>query len=138
MARTFHAPYRGGHQPRGFSYKASVAFLALVAVVVIAGIGYVIVHFAGSYNETHTAVCTITSKDTITKVENGNSTTEKRVGTEECGVFTVNDSFFKGSHRSADIYYSLKEGHKYTLTYNGWRNGWTSSFPNITGAVEVK
>jgi hypothetical protein len=109
-----------------------------VAVVVIAGIGYALIRVVGGYSESHTAVCTITTKDTITKVVDGNSETEKRVGTKECGVFTVNDSYLKGKTRSADLYYSLKEGHKYTLTYNGWRNGWTSSFPNITEAVEVK
>lgn len=118
--------------------RLTTILAAVIAIVVVAGLAIVIVSVASSHSEDHTAVCTITSKDTITKVENGNSKTEKRVGTEECGVFTVNDSFFKGSHRSADIYYSLKEGHKYTLTYNGWRNGWTSSFPNITKAEEVK
>lgn len=106
------------------------------AVLVGAGIGIVAV--ISSYQTDHTATCTVTSKDTITKVVDGNSKTEKRVGTEECGVFTVNDSFTKGNLRSADLYYSLKEGHKYTLTYNGWRNGFTSSFPNITKAIEVK
>lgn len=108
-----------------------IAGLAVLALIV--GIPLAI-----SYNAEHTKVCTITSKDTITKVDNGTSTTEKRVGTEECGVFTVNDSLAKGTFRSADLYYSLKEGHKYTLTYNGWRNGFTSTFPNITKAVEVK
>jgi hypothetical protein len=107
-------------------------------IAAVLGILFVIVSLVTSYNAENTKDCTITTKDTITKVENGNSTTEKRVGTEECGVFTVNDSYLKGSLRSADIYYSLKEGHKYTLTYNGWRNGFTSSFPNITKAVEVK
>ena len=118
--------------------NGATVLAAGVAVVAVAGLAIGVTSLASSHNSDHTATCTITTKDTITKVENGNSKTEKRVGTEECGVFTVNDSFWKGSHRSADIYYSLKEGHKYTITYNGWRNGWTSSFPNITSAVEVK
>jgi hypothetical protein len=118
--------------------KLTTVVGALIAIVVVSGLAIAVVSLVSSYNAEHTADCTITSKDTITKVENGNSSTEKRVGTEECGVFTVNDSLAKGTFRSADIYYSLKEGHKYTLTYNGWRNGFTSSFPNITKAVEVK
>lgn len=117
--------------------KGSFA-LAAIAGVVIAGLAIGIVALVGNYNQESTSTCTVTTKDTITKVENGNSHTEKRVGTEECGVFTVNDAYMKGQTRSADLYYSLKEGHKYTLTYNGWRNGFTSSFPNITKAVEVK
>jgi hypothetical protein len=136
MVRTFHAPHRGGHYAKGT--KGMSVLFAVVAAVVIGGIGWAVISVSGNYNENKTADCTVTSKDTITKVENGNSTTEKRVGTEECGVFTVNDSFVKGNLRSADLYYSLKEGHKYTLTYNGWRVGLTSSFPNITKAVEVK
>lgn len=112
--------------------------LAILIGVAVVGAAIGIVSLGKSHSESHTAVCTVTTKDTITKVENGNSKTEKRVGTEECGVFTVNDNFFKGKNRSADLYYSLKEGHKYSLTYNGWRSGLFSSFPNITEAVEVK
>jgi len=109
-----------------------------VAIVLAAGAAIGVTTLVVNYNEDHVADCTITSKDTITKVENGNSSTEKRVGTEECGVFTVNDTVMKGNLRSADLYYSLKEGHKYTLTYNGWRSGLFSTFPNITKAVEVQ
>jgi len=114
------------------------ALVILLGIVAVAGLAIGVTSLATNYNEDHTATCTVTSKDTITKVHDGNSSTEKRVGTEECGVFTVNDSYMKGNLRSADLYYFLKEGHKYTLTYNGWRNGFTSSFPNITKAVEVK
>lgn len=107
-------------------------------IVTVLGILFVIVSLFSSYNSDKTKDCTVFSKENVTKVTNGSSSNEKRVYTEDCGVFTVNDSITKGTFRSGDLYGSLKENHRYTLTYNGWRIGITSSFPNITKAVEVK
>jgi hypothetical protein len=114
--------------------------LAIVAglAVLIGGIVIIIVSVLSGYNTSKTEDCTIVRHDTITKVSNGNSSTEKRITTSDCGVFTVNDSAMKGSWRSADLYGKIQDGHRYTLTVNGWRSGFFSTFPNITKAVEVK
>lgn len=124
-----------------FSRSGSKLFTVIGSVIAFVVIGFVVAGvfaLAKSYNAEHTDICTVSSKESVTKVVDGNSQNEKRVYTEECGVFTVDDSIVKGQWRSADTYGKLKEGHKYAITYNGWRNGFLSSFPNIIKAEEVK
>ena len=76
--------------------------------------------------------CKVNDKDRVYVHKQGS---EKRIYTT-CGTFTVNDSLTRGKFNSADLYGNIQRGHTYTLTYNGWRNGFLSMFPNVTKAVE--
>ena len=94
--------------------------------------------FLGAYSASEeTRTCTITEKDRTTKVVDGNSSTDHRVWTEECGVLSVNDSLVGMSFDTADKYGSIKVGQTYELTTMGWRVPFLSMFPNIIEVVEV-
>jgi len=107
--------------------------IGVISLLVVIGIGVLIV----DYNTSETKVCTITNKDRTTKYRDGQSESDMRVYTKDCGVFKVADAVLKGQFRSADLYNQIEIGHKYNLKFHGWRIGITSSFPNITEAIEV-
>lgn len=77
-------------------------------------------------------VCTVTDMDRTTKVVDGQSSTDIRVWTEECGVLSMNDSLVGLSFDTADKYGMLKKGQKYEFHTFGWRIPVLSQFPNIT------
>ncbi len=107
-----------------------VAVFALIVVVVIGGS----VAYMGSKD---TMTCTVESKERTTHVSDGNSTQQKLVYTEDCGVLTVDDAWFAGKWNSADTYGMLKEGQTYRFETIGWRIGFLSQFPNILSASQV-
>lgn len=83
------------------------------------------------------ANCTVTRTET-TVVSSGDSvTSQKRVYTENCGVFVVNDNFVHGVWNSADIYGSIQEGNTYDFTATGYRVPLFSWFPGIINASPV-
>ncbi|WP_025157212.1 hypothetical protein [Leifsonia aquatica] len=83
---------------------------------------------------THGQACHVDSKDhTIDKDGNG----VYRVYTSDCGILNVEDAPFLGRYNSADIYASIQPHHAYLFTTYGHRNGFLSTFPNITEAIDV-
>lgn len=83
---------------------------------------------------THGQACHVTEKDhTIDSDGNG----VYRVYTSDCGVLNVEDAEFLGKYNSADIYASIQPHHAYLFTTYGHRNGFLSTFPNITEAIDV-
>lgn len=87
-----------------------------------------------AYDGPHTG-CHVTSKDR-TKDSDGDS--DARVYTSNCGTFKVGDDIFHGEYNSADVFGSIQVGHTYDFVAYGYRNGFTSDFPNIEKATEVK
>ena len=113
---------------------------AIGTVIGLVVVGLVIfgVKAGTGYYDDHTKTCTISGKDrTTVYTGKGNSHSQMRVYTEDCGSFEVSDSLIKGKFNSADTFGKLKEGHRYELKYHGWRIGWLSSFPQITEVKEV-
>lgn len=52
-------------------------------------------------------------------------------------TFQNTEHFFFMKFETRDILNHLKPGGTYKIKYYGWRNGWTSSFPNILSIEEV-
>lgn len=87
--------------------------------------------WAVNYGSERVETCTVTEKDWATKVTSGNSSSEYRVVTEECGVLRIHDNLFRLQFNSADLYAQIDEGETYELTVIGFRIGLFSMFPNI-------
>lgn len=84
---------------------------------------------------TRTMTCTVTDKDRTTKVVDGNSSSDARVYTSDCGTLSVGDSWLSWTFSSADTYAEIEEGETYEFTTRGFRVPFFSMFPNI---VEVE
>lgn len=83
--------------------------------------------------------CTVTRTEVSVISNDGDAYTQKRVYTENCGVFTADDNLAHGVWNSADIYGSIQEGKTYDFTASGIRfsSPFFSWFPNIITATQV-
>jgi hypothetical protein len=108
------------------------AFLMIVFFGLIVGIATILIP---AYADVHYKTCTVKKLDRTSKY--GESGSDARVYTDNCGTFKVADSTIHWRHNSADVYGSLTEGQTYLIKYYGWRIGLTSTFPNILEAKQV-
>lgn len=115
---------------RRVAFIAGAGLVGAAALVSLTGCAEA-VHYDGP----HTG-CVVTGKDRTS----GNNANESnmRVYTQNCGTFEVGDLPFHGQYNSADVYGSILPGHTYNFDAYGWRNGYSSDFPTILTATEVK
>lgn len=78
-------------------------------------------------SETTRTGCTVTAKDRV----QGETSSDMRVYTRECGTLRVRDSPLNGVWDAADVYGGLEVGHTYDLTTVWPRVPWLSMFPVI-------
>jgi hypothetical protein len=110
---------------------------SIIATAVLVIASPVALLLSNYYND-KTKVCTVAGKDRVwVSDSNGGGHSEMRIYTDDCGTFVVSDSLIKGKFNSADTFGRLKDDHKYTFTYHGWRVGFLSAFPTITDVTEV-
>lgn len=100
----------------------------IVLVAIIAGVGLFI-----NFNRSEHTNCVVNTVSTFS-VE---GEVQKRVYTENCGEFTVNDNLLTGTFNSGSIYGSIKEGGVYNFTATGIRWHLPTLFPNIIHAEAV-
>lgn len=79
--------------------------------------------------------CTVNDKSATSSGTSGHI--KYLVYTDQCGVLTVDDAVLLNHYDSSDVYARLKKGHTYTLDTYGYRNNFTSSYPNIISALET-
>ena len=106
----------------------------LIGLLFVAAVGFTVV------NATHveTMTCTVEDKDrTSTTDADGNTKSDARVYTEECGVLHVEDSLLSWTWSSADTYAKMKVGETYRVTTRGFRIPFFSMFPNVVEVEEV-
>lgn len=61
----------------------------------------------------------------------------KDIKTNKVHTFTLNDSLWHWSWRTADLYASIEPGKIYNIKVSGWRIPFFSCFPNIFKCSEV-
>jgi hypothetical protein len=87
------------------------------------------------------AVCTVIDKDRSTETVDGTSKSVFRIYTEGCGednaTLGLADNFIAGNFNASDMYGRIKVGKTYEFQTVGIRNGYFSSFREITKMREV-
>lgn len=122
-----HIARRGDHD---VVVWLQVAFIALVAILVVTGVGVGI----WSNTKTDTMTCSVTDKDRTAKPKGGS---DMRVYTSDCGTLQIADSIIEGRWDSADFYAKIEKGKRYEFRTRGVRVPFFSMFPNIITAKEV-
>lgn len=88
-----------------------------------------------------TTTCKVIDKDRSTEVKDGNSRSVFRIYTEGCGddnaTLGLADNFLAGNFNASDTFGRIKVGKTYEFTTVGVRNGFFSSFREITKYKEV-
>jgi hypothetical protein len=86
--------------------------------------------------------CTVVDKDRSTSSDgDGGSKSVFRIYTEGCGAdnetLGLADNIIAGNWNASDMYAKIKVGEKYTFKTVGVRNGFLSSFREITSYTKV-
>lgn len=117
--------------------KKNPATTIVVSVLAVLLLGLTLLYSFAYYSEDSHTECVVSGKDRTTSVDSdGNSSSDARVYTKNCGVFQVSDTIIKRKFNSSDTFGSLEEGGIYNFTTIGFRVGFFSMFPNIIEAEE--
>lgn len=127
-------PPRINHRARRGRPVRTIATFVAVTILAAALISWI---WTVNFGSERTEACTVSGKDWAQKVTSGNSTSEYRIQTEECGVLKITDNLLRLQFNSADRYAEIDEGATYEFTLIGFRIGFFSMFPNIIAAEEV-
>ena len=100
--------------------------IALIALIFLAAVTYSVTY----YSQWSTQEATVTGKERITKVVEGNDNSYYLVYTDK-GIFKVEDSIILFRFNSSDLYGSIKDDSTYTFNMVGFRAGFLSEYPNI-------
>lgn len=123
---------------RAFSYSQR---RTATAVLLWAGVAFavIIAIFVGaSYLKHTTTTLVVTGKERVCSGSHGNggSSCKYLIYTDDT-TYRVSDSIAAGRFNSSDFYGRIHVCHRYEITYYGIRFGLTSSYPNITKAVDL-
>lgn len=129
--RRIHNSYADRKRRRRQSLTLKVA----VALAVILLLTLLVPLFAG-YHQTKQQDCTINGKDRTSSMTS-NGASNVRIYTDDCGVFTIQDSLVHTRWNSADLYGQIKVGQRYHVAYYGWRIPFFSAFPNLLSADRI-
>lgn len=130
MNRLGLAPRTNLHRRPSLRRRSNFSMMHIIApIIVLAVIGSVAVSVVGYFQETTYSNCVVSRTENTYNASS--KMMEKRVYTENCGVFTANDDLGRLHFDSADTYGSLQEGETYTFTATGFRIPIFSMFPNI-------
>lgn len=107
----------------------------IVAVLVVVVVGIAI---ARSTEKT----VTFTVKDKTTKIscdrgDDGGGCKDEYIIYTDKGTFKDTDALFFFKFNSSDVYGQLDRGKRYACKVYGWRNHWTSSYPNIISCEDA-
>lgn len=113
-----------------------------LAIVGVLALGAVSLTGCQNLVQNDPVVCTVTDKDRSTQVVDGHSKSVFRVYTEGCGednaTLGIGDNAFAGNWNSSDLYGKIKVGETYRFKTVGVRNGFLSSFREITSVTKVE
>lgn len=113
-----------------------------IAVAAIATIGALSLTGCQNLIQNDPVTCKVTDKDRSTSSDKSGSKSVFRIYTEGCGqdneTLGLADNFLAGNFNASDMYAKIKVGNTYTFKTVGIRNGFTSSFREITKMEEVK
>lgn len=114
--------------------KADLIFPAVVCATILSSVlaAPIYTYVKAHYNQ---RTITLVIKKTE-RVQDGNSSYYLAY-TENNGVYTVADSFWRWSFDSSDRYGMLDAGGTYVCTVTGWRWNFFTSYPNLLTVAET-
>lgn len=113
--------------------KEAKLLLAIIAILIVTGLGYSVAYYSTSTEVT----ATVTGKERITKIRDGNDQSYYLVYTD-AGTFKVEDSILLFRWNSSDVYGQLVPGQNYRIKAVGFRLPFLSEYPNITSYSTTK
>lgn len=92
---------------------------------------------AASSQSPESVTCTVSSKERVTEVADGNSTTRLLINTEDCGTLEIGSVVFSGNWSPNQTYSSIKENETYNFEVYGFNIDVMNSYKQIKSVQQV-
>lgn len=109
----------------------------IVAIVFIGSIGFMVATGASAQSP-ETVTCTVSSKERVTEVVDGNSQTRLLINTEDCGTLEIGSAMFSGNWSPNSTYSSIKEGNIYNFEVYGFNIDVMNQFKQVKSFEQVR
>lgn len=109
----------------------------IIALVFIVTAGFIIATGASAQSP-EVVTCTVSSKERVTEVVDGNSQIRMLVNTENCGTLEIGSAMFSGNWSPNSTYSSIKEGNTYNFEVYGFNIDFMNQFKQIKSFEQVR
>lgn len=108
-----------GRKSKSSPFSKFRLVVIVVSSIIIASVVGVSAFNLASSKSPETVSCTVTSKERVTQVNGGNSSTQMIVNTKECGTLEIGNTFVSGNWSPNETYSALVEGDVYLFEVYG-------------------
>lgn len=115
--------------------RRALPTVLLIAVAAVVGVLIVLVGIAYYQRDTTTAI--VLDKERVCSANSDNGVTCQYLVFTDQGTFRLADALTLGRFNSSDLYGQIRVCHRYELEHYGWRNGFTSTYPNIADLTDL-
>lgn len=122
--------------PRGFKmfFGFTVGLVALFFVGAIVMVTATVV----SAQSPESVTCTVSSKERVTEVVDGNSQTRLLVNTEDCGTLEIGSALISGNWSPNQTYSNIQDGETYNFEVYGFNIDAMNQFKKIKSVEQVR
>ena len=114
-----------------------VVFGIIFAIVFVIAVGFTVAT-AVSAQSPESMTCTVSSKERVTEVRDGDSITRLLINTEDCGTLEIGSAIMSGNWSPNQTYSSVTEGKTYNFEVYGFNVDVMNSYKQIKSVQEVR
>ena len=104
-----------------------MAGFVLVGLGLLANLGFAVAT-AVSAQSPESITCTVSSKERVTEVRDGDSVTRLLINTEDCGTLEIGSALMSGNWSPNQTYSNIKENVTYKFEVNGFNIAVANSY----------
>lgn len=134
--RTYGYPRPTVQRPTRFNVARIAIFIGSVMVFIIAIGG--IVATAVSAQSPENVTCTVSSKERVTEVRDGDSQIRLLINTEDCGTLEIGSAIMSGNWSPNQTYSNIKENETYNFEVYGFNIDVMNSYKQIKSVQSVR
>ena len=120
-----------------FRNPGFVVFGIIFAIVFVIAVGFTVAT-AVSAQSPESMTCTVSSKERVTEVRDGDSVTRLLINTEDCGTLEIGSAIMSGNWSPNQTYSSIKENETYKFEVYGFNVDVMNSYKQVKSVQEVR
>lgn len=120
----------------GFNVVHRLVFV-IVGLIILVAVGFTVAT-AVSAQSPENITCTVSSKERVTEVRDGDSVTRLLINTEDCGTLEIGSAIMSGNWSPNQTYSSITEGKTYNFEVYGFNIDVMNSYKQVKSVQEVR
>ena len=119
----------------GFNVVHRGIFVVVGLIILVAG-GFTVAT-AVSAQSPENITCTVSSKERVTEVRDGDSITRMLINTEDCGTLEIGSALMSGNWSPNQTYSNIKENETYKFEVYGFNVDVMNSYKQVKSVQQV-